>query len=125
MGFCALASLLDILYYPDARFVGNVLLSIDPDDRPPELVRMYLLLRYWNLYYRPLGRYSPWPCSCHLDGLLTNTFKFMEASRRPEMDSIDSRRVSASAECAEVLEAEPRDWSTRDRGGTVTTLNKG
>ncbi|KAK8074417.1 hypothetical protein PG997_009080 [Apiospora hydei] len=32
--FCALASLLHVPYYADAELVGNVLLAIDPDDRP-------------------------------------------------------------------------------------------
>ena len=103
----------------DTWLVPNILETFDPDNRPPELVRMFIQTRSsWG----PIPSDSRMadamyrPCVCHLDGLVTIMFTGPDQLKSPVVPA----RMSVWLQTARVMEEEEEGGGFRARGTAIT-----
>ncbi|KAK8123231.1 hypothetical protein PG984_011901 [Apiospora sp. TS-2023a] len=109
-------------FYDDSLLVWNVLRKFDSEDRPPELVRMYVQIKSkytWSLptasLLARLFNSQHVPCTCHLDGLLTTDLTGPDHLQPPNVPTL----MSMWLETARVTEEE-QGGGFRERGTAIT-----
>ncbi|KAK8123232.1 hypothetical protein PG984_011902 [Apiospora sp. TS-2023a] len=111
-----------------AASAWHVLESVEPENRPPELVRMYLLVQHMRVARSYLGSWFAFghrPCSCHLDGLATTKFTIRGSAYPDKLKGTDLwPPMLMWLEEAQVVEPEPQQPPGNDRqeAGTAITL---